>query len=214
MLNKNVKTADVKNKNISYPTTIPTITQPSSYFLWVFIQNCQRLDTIEVSKIANLGLPNDTNICDSIVPFVIEAQNAHYYTWNSNIVIKWTSMLSQLGIKTIALSDTIGVSNKENINHLFSNIIPEFKDIEIGAHLHTTPDAWKEKIEAAYQSGCKRFDGAIKGFGGCPMAADDLTGNMPTENIIEYFNNNNINTGINPNEFNNALSKAIKIFPN
>lgn len=133
--------------------------------------------------------------------------------WNSEIVIDWTKKLSDLGVKIIALSDTIGVSNKDNISYLFGSIIPEFKDVEIGAHLHTTPDTWKEKIEAAYQNGCRRFDGAIKGFGGCPMAKDDLTGNMPTENMFNYFQENHINTNLNKDEFNQSLIKALEVFP-
>jgi hydroxymethylglutaryl-CoA lyase len=117
--------------------------------------------------------------------------------WNSDIVINWTKKLSDLGIKIIALSDTIGVSNPENINYLFSNIIPEFKNVEIGAHLHSTKEKASEKIHAAYTSGCKRFDVAIHGFGGCPMAADDLTGNLATEDLEGYFLKNNINLNLN-----------------
>ncbi|MCO6498900.1 MAG: hydroxymethylglutaryl-CoA lyase [Vicingus serpentipes] len=134
--------------------------------------------------------------------------------WNSDIAIEWTKKLTDLGVSIIALSDTIGVSNPENIRHLFSSIVPEFNNIEIGAHLHTTPDTWEEKVAAAYKNGCRRFDGAIKGFGGCPMAKDDLTGNMPTENLIQYFNQNNINTNINQEAFNQSLIEALKVFPN
>jgi len=133
--------------------------------------------------------------------------------WNSDIVIEWTNKLAEMGIKIIALSDTIGVSNPDNISYLFKNIIPEFTNIEIGAHLHTTPTTWQEKVEAAYDNGCRRFDGAIKGFGGCPMAKDDLTGNMPTENMVDYFIKNNINTGINKAAFDESLLKATQVFP-
>jgi hydroxymethylglutaryl-CoA lyase len=139
--------------------------------------------------------------------------NPYGDTWNSNIVIDWTKKLADLGIEIIALSDTIGVSNHENISYLFKNIIPEFATVEIGAHLHTTPTTWMEKVDAAYQNGCRRFDGAIKGFGGCPMATDKLTGNMPTENLISYFTENKINTTINQEEFNTALIKAVQVFP-
>ena len=133
--------------------------------------------------------------------------------WNSDIVIEWTKKLSELGIKIIALSDTTGVSNPDNISYLFSNIIPEFSTIEIGAHLHTTPTTWEEKVSAAYNNGCMRFDGAIKGLGGCPMATDDLTGNMPTENLINYFDQNNIITNLNQEAFNQSLIKALTVFP-
>lgn len=133
--------------------------------------------------------------------------------WNSDIVITWTKKLAQMGIKTIALSDTIGVSNPETISYLFSKLIPEFPGIEIGAHLHTTPDTWEEKIHAAYTSGCRRFDSAIKGYGGCPMAADQLTGNMPTEKLISYFKNKNIATGLNDTAFADAMQLAGSTFP-
>lgn len=133
--------------------------------------------------------------------------------WNSDIAIAWTEKLHKLGIRIIALSDTIGVSNKENINYLFSNLIPAFKDVEFGAHLHTTPDTWQEKVEAAYNAGCRRFDGAIKGFGGCPMASDKLTGNIPTENMINYFEERKIATGLDLNAFSESLKLATQTFP-
>ncbi len=133
--------------------------------------------------------------------------------WSSGVVVSWTRRLAQMGIKIIALSDTIGVSNPENISSLFSEIIPEFPMVEIGAHLHTTPDTWEEKVHAAYKSGCRRFDSAIKGYGGCPMAADKLTGNMPTENVLSYFKNNKIQTGIDSIAFEEAMRIAAITFP-
>ena len=107
--------------------------------------------------------------------------------WNVEICQKWVDKLYNLGISTIALSDTIGVSNPENISYLFSNLIPAYPNIEFGAHLHTKPETWQEKIDAAYENGCRRFDAAIKGYGGCPMAADELTGNMPMEKLVNRF---------------------------
>lgn len=133
--------------------------------------------------------------------------------WNSDIVINWTKKLAQMGVKILALSDTIGVSNPENISYLFSSIIPEFPGIEIGAHLHTTPETWEEKVHAAYTSGCRRFDSAIKGYGGCPMAADKLTGNMPTEKLISYFKKHTIQTGLNDVAFDQAMQLAGTTFP-
>jgi hydroxymethylglutaryl-CoA lyase len=133
--------------------------------------------------------------------------------WSSDIAVLWTKRLAQMGIKIIALSDTIGVSNPENITYLFSKLVPEFPGVEFGAHLHTTPDKWEEKVHAAYTSGCRRFDSAIKGYGGCPMAADKLTGNMPTENLLNYFNRHNIVTGIDENAFAEAMQVALKTFP-
>ncbi len=107
--------------------------------------------------------------------------------WNADIVQRWVERLASMGIGIFQLSDTIGVANPENIRYLFSNLIPAYPHLEIGAHFHTLPHTWREKIEAAYESGCRRFDGALKGYGGCPMAKDDLTGNMPTEKMLGYF---------------------------
>ena len=107
--------------------------------------------------------------------------------WNVDIVGEWTERLSKMGVRILSLSDTIGSSNPENIEYLFSNLIPKYSNIEFGAHLHTIPTTWFEKIDAAYKAGCRRFDGAIQGFGGCPMAKDELTGNMPTEKMLSYF---------------------------
>ncbi len=133
--------------------------------------------------------------------------------WSSDIAIHWSHKLHEMGIKIIALSDTIGVSNPENISTLFSALIPELKDVEFGAHLHTTPDKWEEKVKAAYDSGCRRFDAAIKGFGGCPMASDKLTGNMPTENLLSYFQNKNIPLDIDMKAFSEAMILAGEVFP-
>lgn len=132
--------------------------------------------------------------------------------WNSDIVMKWTKKLSEMGIEIIALADTIGCSTPENITYLFSNIIPEFKGIEIGAHLHSTKDKAQEKIDAAYQSGCQRFDIAIHGFGGCPMAKDDLTGNLATEDLEYYFKSKQIPLLLNEEELNQAYTSSWDIF--
>jgi hydroxymethylglutaryl-CoA lyase len=149
---------------------------------------------VRVEEIQNLCLKHNKEL---VVYISMAFGNPYGDIWNSDIVINWTKKLSDLGIKIIALSDTIGVSNPENINYLFSNIIPEFKNVEIGAHLHSTKEKASEKIHAAYTSGCKRFDVAIHGFGGCPMAADDLTGNLATEDLEGYFLKNNINLNLN-----------------
>ncbi|MCB0522709.1 MAG: hydroxymethylglutaryl-CoA lyase [Lewinellaceae bacterium] len=141
--------------------------------------------------------------------------NPYGDAWNAEIVVKWVDRLSAMGINILQLSDTIGVSNPDSIAYLFSNLIPYYqpKGIEIGAHLHTEPHNWKEKIEAAWDNGCTRFDGAIKGFGGCPMAKDDLTGNMPTENMVHFFKNRNLDTGIVWDEFQKGMDMALHVFP-
>jgi hydroxymethylglutaryl-CoA lyase len=138
--------------------------------------------------------------------------NPYGDVWNTDIAEKWVSEMDHMGIKTLSLSDTIGIANPETISYLFSNLIPRFQHIEFGAHLHTTPDTWKEKTEAAYTSGCKRYDGAIKGFGGCPMASDSLTGNMPTENLLSFFTEKNINLGLDQSAFAESMIASADIF--
>jgi hydroxymethylglutaryl-CoA lyase len=132
--------------------------------------------------------------------------------WNVGIVSNWTKILSDMGIKILSLSDTIGVAKGEAISYLFSNLIPLYPKIEFGAHLHSNPSSWFEKVDAAYKAGCLRFDGAIKGYGGCPMAKDELTGNMPTEKLISYFTSKKENTNINALSFESAYNESFKIF--
>ena len=132
--------------------------------------------------------------------------------WNVEIVGEWTTKLVEMGVKIISLSDTIGSSTPEIIHYLFSALIPKFPTVEIGAHLHTTPNTWFEKVNAAFEGGCVRFDGAIQGFGGCPMAKDDLTGNMPTEKLISYFTTKKATTNLNVFSFESAYNEATKLF--
>jgi hydroxymethylglutaryl-CoA lyase len=115
--------------------------------------------------------------------------------WNADVVLKWVDELSKEGIQIFSLSDTIGVSNPTTIAYLFSHLIKAYPNLEFGAHLHTEPHNWREKIQAAYAHGCLRFDVAMRGFGGCPMAKDDLTGNMATENVVHFFKEMEQTTG-------------------
>ncbi len=132
--------------------------------------------------------------------------------WDVDIVADWTEKLAEMGVKILSLSDTIGSSTPEIINYLFSNLIPQYPAIEFGAHLHTTPRKWYEKVDAAYKSGCRRFDGAIKGFGGCPMAKDELTGNMPTEHLVAYFKEKQVETGVDQEAFNASYIHSSRVF--
>ena len=138
--------------------------------------------------------------------------NPYSEYWHEDIVAKWGEKLSNLGVKTIALSDTVGVSNPNNIKPLFSLLTQEYPHIEWGAHFHTHLESWREKIETAFNSGCRRFDGAIKGYGGCPMSKDDLVGNMPTEKLLSFTQEKKIETTINTLAFESAYNKAIDIF--
>jgi len=132
--------------------------------------------------------------------------------WNVDVVAKWTEKLSKMGVKILSLSDTIGIADGKTIKYLFENLISQYSKIEFGAHLHTTPDTWHEKVDAAYKAGCLRFDGAIKGFGGCPMAKDDLTGNMPTEKLLSYFTQQKADTNLSAMSFESAYNKALEVF--
>ncbi len=111
------------------------------------------------------------------------------------------------------LSDTVGVAEPGIIKYLFSTLIPAFPQLEIGAHLHTAPHNWRVKIDAAYQNGCRRFDAAIKGYGGCPMAKDDLIGNMPTENLLNYFEREQLGSQFSIPAFEDSLREAALVFP-
>lgn len=134
--------------------------------------------------------------------------------WNVDIVAEWTRKLSTMGVAILSLSDTIGSSTSKTISYLFSNLIPKYPAIEFGAHLHSSPSTWYEKVNAAYNAGCNRFDGAIRGYGGCPMAKDELLGNMPTEKLVSYFTQQKAVTNINAMRFESAYNEALKIFEN
>lgn len=135
--------------------------------------------------------------------------------WSAETVIYWSEKLhKELGIKILALSDTIGCATPDLVQTLFKNLIPALPEVEFGAHLHTVPENAAALIEAAYTGGCRRFDGAIKGLGGCPMAANTLTGNMPTEAVLDFFNKINVTHGINERSFREAYLQSSNVFPN
>ncbi|MGB5237812.1 MAG: hydroxymethylglutaryl-CoA lyase [Flavobacteriaceae bacterium] len=132
--------------------------------------------------------------------------------WDVEVVGDWTEKLAAMGVRILSLSDTVGSSTPEVIKYLFGHLIPAYPSIEFGAHLHTTPDSWYEKIDAAFMSGCHRFDGAIQGFGGCPMAKNELTGNMPTEKMLSYFTSKKVETGVNWMQMEASYNKASELF--
>jgi hydroxymethylglutaryl-CoA lyase len=133
--------------------------------------------------------------------------------WSTEVVGEWVEKLAWIGIRKIALSDTIGEANPENIDYLFSYVIPNFPEVEFGAHFHTTPTNWKANIDAAYKAGCRKFDSALKGFGGCPMAKDSLTGNLPTENLIGLFKEKKVPLSINDEAFAYSMGLTNETFP-
>ncbi len=167
----------------------------------------QSVDTLkEIFEIAN------ANQKEVVTYISMGFGNPYGDPWNVEVVGEWTEKLADMGARILSLSDTVGTSTPENITYLFSNLIPKYPEIEFGAHLHTTPSKWYEKVNSAYTSGCRRFDGAVQGFGGCPMAKDELTGNMPTEKMLSYFTAEKVDTNVNWFAFEAAFNKATELF--
>ena len=132
--------------------------------------------------------------------------------YTAEIAIQWFKRLTDLGIGIIAMADTVGVANPETIRYIYDNLIPAFPQIEIGAHFHSAPQTWEEKIQAAYDSGCMRFDSSLKGIGGCPMAEDELVGNIATENILQWAKQKNIPLSLNEEAFAESMFMAAEVF--
>lgn len=163
-----------------------------------------------LGNIQNLAIKNNKKL---VTYFSMAFGNPYGDEWSVYIVAHWAEkLLNEFGINILSLSDTIGSSEPKIISWLFTKLIAEFPTVEFGAHLHTHPNNWKEKLEAAYSAGCKRYDGAMLGYGGCPMAKDDLVGNMPTEKMISYFNDLSIESQIENEVLISAHKKATEIF--
>lgn len=164
-----------------------------------------------VEAIQNLAIKHNKKM---VVYLSMAFGNPYDDPWDVDEVAKWTERLhNDLEIDILALSDTIGVSSPTNIDYLFSNLIKDFPKVEFGAHLHSTPDTAVEKVEAAVNAGCLRFDGAIKGFGGCPMAKDDLVGNMPTEVMLAYLESVNKMPSLDKDAFKKSEILTQTVFP-
>lgn len=180
-------------------------------------ENFQMRNTHKTISESLITLQEILNIADKsnkeVVTYIsMGFGNPYGDPWSVEVVGEWTEKLSNMGVKILSLSDTVGSSTPEVIDYLFANLIPKYPHIEFGAHLHTTPDKWHEKVDAAYKAGCRRFDGAIQGFGGCPMATDKLTGNMPTEKLLSYFTTQKADHNLSAMSFESAYNEALKIF--
>ena len=165
-----------------------------------------------------LRLESIQNICvksnkQLVTYFSMAFGNPYGDEWSVYIVAHWAErLLNEFGVKILSLSDTIGSSEPNVISWLFKKLISEFPDVEFGAHLHTHPENWKEKVTAALEAGCKRFDGALLGFGGCPMAKDELVGNMPSEHILRYLIEKEMIQNISQSALKEAQNEALSIF--
>ena len=172
--------------------------------------------TIEQS-FENLSVINNI-VCQSQKQLVVYLSmcfgNPYGEVWSLNIIDNWISKLIDLGIKLISLSDTVGSATPLMISQIYEYLSLKYPGIEFGLHIHTHPKLWRDKVEVSYNSGCRRIDGAIQGFGGCPMASDKMIGNMPTEKIISFCQEKGIESGINPLKFEAVYNYASDIFLN
>jgi hydroxymethylglutaryl-CoA lyase len=168
--------------------------------------------TSSLSTVEELILSCDKANKTPVIYLSMAFGNPYGDDWNEDIVSSWSEELVKRGASILALSDTTGVATPESISTLFKQISSNFPDTEIGVHLHSTPESWKEKIDAAYQNGCRRFDSALKGYGGCPMASDTLTGNIATESLIGYLNEKTEALDLNMGSFHKAMDFSSQIF--
>ena len=170
--------------------------------------------TIEVSlqrveEIQTLCLKNRKQL---VIYLSMGFGNPYGDVYNDEVLLQWADAMVERGISIISLADTIGIAQPEQIHFALNTLIPKYEDILFGVHLHSTPTNWKDKLKAALEAGCMRIDGALKGIGGCPMAQDDLVGNMDTEKIIQYLNLNGGLPSINQTALDNSLQMATQIF--
>ncbi|NOZ47884.1 MAG: hydroxymethylglutaryl-CoA lyase [Chlorobi bacterium] len=188
---------------LGYPHSV------SNSFLKININSSIEKSRITIDKLLNSCLKCN----QELVVYLSMAFGNHYGDeWNYEIIYHSVEKMRQMGIKIISLSDTVGVSTPEKIENIFKNIIPEFSDLEIGFHLHTTSDTWKAKIEKAWVNGCRRFDSVINGLGGCPMAKHELVGNLNTSDLLWFLNKNNIKHSINEQAFIKASKLSNETF--
>ncbi|MEO6330620.1 MAG: hydroxymethylglutaryl-CoA lyase [Ginsengibacter sp.] len=163
----------------------------------------------KVEEIQNLCIKNKKEL---VVYISMGFGNPYGDKYDEEIVMVWVDKITSMEIKIISIADTVGLAEPSQISSVLNKLIPQYPDIEIGVHLHSTPVNRQQKIDAALQAGCKRFDGALKGIGGCPMANDDLVGNMNTELMIAYFDELGILHELNREALQTALFIADEIF--
>jgi hydroxymethylglutaryl-CoA lyase len=164
-----------------------------------------------VGEVADLCARNHKEL---VVYISMGFGNPYGDTWSPELAVYWCERLHrEFGIRILALSDTIGIATPDSIGALFNTLIPSLPDVEFGAHLHSTPANCIEKLDAALNAGCKRFDGAIKGLGGCPMATDKLTGNMPTEIMLHHLQGLGIDLGLDASALQESIQLADDVFP-
>jgi hydroxymethylglutaryl-CoA lyase len=163
------------------------------------------------ARIAELARANGKEL---VVYISMAFGNPYGDAWSPEVALHWVDRLvKELGVGIIALSDTVGVARPEDITSMFRALIPALPMVEFGAHLHCTPENWKAKTQAAWDGGCRRFDGAIKGYGGCPMAEDELVGNLQTELFVHHLNHQGIRTGLDLAQLDRCVNMSSNVFP-
>jgi len=162
-----------------------------------------------VEEIQKICTKNDKRL---VIYISMGFGNPYGDMYSEEVVFSWINKIIEMGIKTVSLADTVGLAKPEQVYSMTRYLIGQLPQVEIGVHLHSRPDNWKEKLDAAVNAGCKRFDGALKGFGGCPMANDDLVGNMRTEWMIDYFKKKELLYGLNEDALAKSLQLASEIF--
>ncbi len=172
--------------------------------------NRTRKEAIETIR----AIQNEVETSDKelLIYYSMAFGNPYSDPWKLDEILSFTETFAKMGIRKINISDTVGMADLDTIDLLFSILNKEFPEIEFGAHFHTSYHDWKPKVQVAYDNGCLKFDGAIKGFGGCPMAKDELIGNMPTEKLLTFAEEKNLNTGIDTLSFESAYNKAMQVY--
>lgn len=164
---------------------------------------------VQVAEIQNLCIRHGKEL---VVYISMGFGNPYGDDYSAAVAIDWVAKLTGMGIRTISMADTVGLAKPDTISYIFKNLIPQFPGIHIGAHFHSKPTEWQEKIDAAYLNGCRMFDSSIKGIGGCPMAEDELVGNIASENLIYWSSEQKIDLSINQHAFAEAMLIAGDIF--
>ncbi len=162
-----------------------------------------------VSDIQEICIANNKQL---VIYISMAFGNPYGDVYNEDIVFDWSKKISALGVNIISLADTVGLASANQVKNITQSLIESLPNKEIGVHLHSAPDNWKEKVEAALEAGCKRFDGALKGIGGCPLSGNDLVGNMDSERMIAFFKELHLIEDLNEEALRNCIEMAGQIF--
>ncbi len=192
-------------KYLGFPFSI------SPTFLKKNINSTISRSLVTLNKLLNIAEKNDKIL---VVYITMAFGNPYGDKWSTEIATEWIDILSKLGVKIIALSDTTGESKPEIVYSLFSDAIQNYSKIEFGFHLHTTQDSWREKVEAAYNAGCRRYDTVLNGIGGCPMSGKEMLANLKTSDLFQFLESKNCECEIDKKAFTSAYKKALLTFPN